>query len=185
MKFLVRQSYDVHVCFDEPHGNKVIAFDVYHRWSLPKCRPGVLADDDFVVRMESNLCIDEDGLVDKGFLVKYSGGAEKLKVKFGQGRGAYRFRILGTGSGGNWHWEVIRFPWRLQPHVLNWLRRQSQFSKTEWRSDFEPVWHSRRALDEKALRAYGNGQIRAELKRQAAKCDCSVEQLIKLSSPQA
>ena len=182
MKFTVRQSFDVHFCFQDEGSREVIAFDVSHRWILPECRPGVLCGDESLIRVESCRCRDEFGMELIGFDLRFN--RRNLSVRLGHGRRAYRFPIRGTGSGGNMYWEVITFPIKRQAHVLNWLRRQPHFSKVEWQTCFEPVWHSRRPLDWPTLRRFGMKVISAEIKHQAQKCDCTVEQLIKLSMPQ-
>ena len=182
MKYLLRHSFDVHVCFANEHDNRVTAFDIYHRWTLPECRKGVLADDDMCVRMESCQCVDDEGFEMAGFKLHYA--AARNSVRFGSGRRAYKFPFIGMGSGGNMYWEVIVFRNNVVPHVLNWLRRQPQFSKTEWRTEFMALWESRRAIDEAAVNAWGKRAIHRELKRQAAEIGCTVGKLIELSKPQ-
>lgn len=177
----VRQAFDLHVCYDDPNGDQVVAFDVYHRWSLPECRPGTLYGNDFVVRCECRYWreLDNDDLQPVGVSLHYTRGQNK--VRFRQGRKTYRFRFTGTASGGNCYWEIIRFPFSRQPHVLNWLRRTRLFRDSEWLTEFESIWRSPRPLTVERLHDFGAALVRQSLKHEAELCKCSVAELIRLS----
>ena len=179
--YTMTQRFEIDFCYQDEGGSEVIAFDVYHRWNLPECRPGVLCGYDHLIKVESNRCrgFDDGDFSMIGFPVKQHRFGTRLRL--GRGRRAYDFAVRRIAPGGNIYWETILFPAARVPHVLNWLRRQPNFSKTEWTTDFEPVWHSRRALDVAALKTYGIGSIKRELKRQAADCGCTVGRLIELS----
>ena len=176
MKFKIQSTLQVHVCFQEQGGCEVIAFDLYHNWRLPECRN--LDGENMVLRMESNRLAEDD--LDNwdmvGFSLRYLCGMKK--VKLGTGKRALRVPFLSQGSGGNIYWDVIVFPLARLPHVLNWLRRQRNFSKSEWQENFMPLWQSRRALDAVALRRWMMAEIRHDLKCQANVLSCTVEQLI-------
>ena len=176
MKFKIKSTLQVHVCFQEEGGRDVIAFDLYHVWRLPECRN--LEGEDLLLRMESNRLAsdDEDNFDLVGFSLRYLPSMKK--VKLGTGKRAQRFPLAGLGSGGNIYWDVLVFPSTRLCHVLNWLRRQPYFSKSEWRENFMPLWESRRSLDAATVRRWQVAQIRHDLQRQAAEQGISVGQLI-------
>lgn len=186
MKYTVRQAFDLHICTSEPEGNEVIAFEVYHRWKLPECRPGVLDGQESCLRMEGHFLRDDESMELVGFPIRHT---PSKKVVLGCGKRRARFQAVGSGSGGNCYWEVILFQPNTVPHVFNWLRRQQvhgqpMFSPTEWNERFyAAIWKARRALDRDTLFEVGKGLVRDHLRNQAAAAGCDLKTLIQASKP--
>lgn len=179
------QSYfEVHFCFTEPGGNVVQAFEIHFVWKFPECRPGVLDGELMLLRSEA--AGYDESWEPVGFVVRFSKFGARLWL--GPARNRNRYRVVAAGSGGNWHWETVRFAWQDAPHVFNWLRRQKNFSKAEWGEEFMTVWESRRVLDIRSLRRFSRLEVWRYLKAEARRCGFgdgvgSVQALVEASGP--
>ena len=181
MNITISQSFLVGLCYEEPGGNEAIRFDIEHHYKILHQGALVVSRSDTILSAESNLAReayeDEDGYFClEGFRVKYLRGCKQ--VKFGTGRKAYRFKVVGMGSGGNIYWETVGFPHAVVPHVFNWLRRQ-KFSLIEEDLEFSrEVWNVRQPLDQSRIFKYGVKSAKATLKYHAKLLGMTTKQFI-------
>jgi hypothetical protein len=173
MSFSYYSRFDLHVCFDDPGSDNVIAFDIYFSWK---------------VREFDNRWRDELAIKCTGWLTEVGDDCEFCQFplryaprskKFYLGPDKKRFPFQTIGNGGNICWNVINLQREVRPHVLNYLRRQCRFDVDEWDTEFrETLWESRRSLDDLALTKYSGRFVRTWLKDQAAQAGCTVADLL-------
>jgi hypothetical protein len=167
-----RLSFDL--CFNDPDGDRLSAFEVNFHWRVP-------AYDNrerFELLLQAHDWMQMDDLC-AGLKTRYSHGSKGTRLHLGSGRRRRVFKIAATGSGGNMYWETVVPTIAAAPHLINFLRRQKNFAPTEWDDTFRGrVWLSRRSVDRCLLRGFGGEFVHEWLHRQADGMGLSVERLL-------
>lgn len=169
--------FEFHLCFTEPHGNEVIGFDVYHSWkcdalwnSVAERERGGTRFDELVLKVESNLVVEDeesDWFDAPMFRLRWTRDQKAIVLRRGGDR--MRVRVARSGSGGNWHWEVYLVPFNEQAYVLNWLRRRTGGSVTQWDNEFRAtVWERRGSIRPEHLREFTKSVISAAVRADRA-----------------
>lgn len=134
---------EFHVCHSDPNSNEVVGFDIYLATE---------EDQEQMLGIESRF-VDEDWNNVPLFTERFIKHGTRLTLRHKKRR--LSLPVIGSGSGGNWYWEVYLIPARCWPYLLNWLRRLKGLSRTEWDTEFfNTIWRHRGSIQLTDLKAF-------------------------------
>ncbi len=174
MKTTIQTHLSFDLCFNEPDGDRLSAFEVNSQRRVP-------AYDNrerFELLLQAHDWMELDDL-GAGLKTRYSHGSKGTRLHLGSGRRRRVFKIAATGSGGNMYWETVVPTIATTPHLINFLRHHKNFDPMKRDDTFHgQVWLSRRSVDQCLLRTFGGEFVREWLHRQADGMGVSVESLL-------